>query len=654
MSDTSQTGILISLDDEDAYRSNVVLDYTSRDFTAIRAQLIGLAKGLLRVWGTVGETSDFGTLLLELFSYMGDVMNFYIDRTASEAFLGTAVRRQSVLYIADMLGYTPIGQQSASVKLEFTLDDVYVGSDKVVLPVGTKVYNESNSSDGLIVFETMSEITLYPTLPGTVAADGSDLILTMPRVVSVFASEGVTVKDDLLGISVGSPMAEFILPHKGVIFNTVSIRSQEGQQTMPWTYMSDLSLSRPTQAAFTTFLDDQDNTHVLFGDNSSGRIPPVNSNLYVTYRYGVGAAANSLTQNTLTSIVASSVKGADLTYVTVRNPAAPIGGTDPESVDGMRSSIPRAAGRIKSRAVTLNDYADLALQVPGVAKAVSYGTVYTAVHVKLAPQNGQGDIESMTLLCAQVENYMKDKIMVGSTVYAEPIDILDPDSGIWVNVYIRILIYVTEGYNRTSVRLQVENLVRQALSFNSMDFGTIVSIGKVYRTAMAVQGVDYVQLQWLDKIPPTLAQDQAMAPDPADSNQSQSINVYDIDPGDLFIARIYPPLPLSSALVIKKELASNVAKLTTSATHTFAVGNTVDISGVDPTFNGRVVLTAVTPTTVSYAKTAANVTIVDAGGTITQVDPHSPESDTDFPYLDEDERIHDGMWTWAIGGVPGT
>ena len=49
--------------------------------------------------------------------------------------------------------------------------------------------------------------------------------------------------------------------------------------------------------------------------------------------------------------------------------------------------------RIKSRAVTLNDYADLAMQVPGVAKSVSYGTVYTAVQVVIAPIDGKGDDE---------------------------------------------------------------------------------------------------------------------------------------------------------------------------------------------------------------------------------------------------------------------
>ena len=58
-------------------------------------------------WQTAGESVDFGTLLIELFAYMGDTLNFYIDRTASEAFLATAVRPQSVMYIADMLGTRP-------------------------------------------------------------------------------------------------------------------------------------------------------------------------------------------------------------------------------------------------------------------------------------------------------------------------------------------------------------------------------------------------------------------------------------------------------------------------------------------------------------------------------------------------------------------
>ena len=62
------------------------------------------------------------------------------------------------------------------------------------------------------------------------------------------------------------------------------------------------------------------------------------------------------------------VPNVDLSYVTVPNRASPIGGTDPESVDSMRYSISRGGSRLRQRAVTLNDYAELAMQVPGVTR----------------------------------------------------------------------------------------------------------------------------------------------------------------------------------------------------------------------------------------------------------------------------------------------
>jgi hypothetical protein len=72
--------------------------------------------------------------------------------------------------------------------------------------------------------------------------------------------------------------------------------------------------------------------------------------------------------------------------------------------------------------------------------------------------------------------------------------------------------------------------------------------------------------------------------------------------------------------VTNKALASNVATLTTADAHTYSVGDVVVITGVDATFNGTVIVTAVTSTTFSYAKTAANVTsaAVSPAGTATK------------------------------------
>lgn len=70
--------------------------------------------------------------------------------------------------------------------------------------------------------------------------------------------------------------------------------------------------------------------------------------------------------------------------------------------------------------------------------------------------------------------------------------------------------------------------------------------------------------------------------------------------------------------VSNKALTSNVATITTTATHGFKVGQSVVVAGVDATFNGTYTIVA-TPsgTTFTYAKTAANVTSTASGGSVT-------------------------------------
>jgi len=82
--------------------------------------------------------------------------------------------------------------------------------------------------------------------------------------------------------------------------------------------------------------------------------------------------------------------------------------------------------------------------------------------------------------------------------------------------------------------------------------------------------------------------------------------------------KIYRYSTATTATVTNKALTSNVATLTVSSAHTFVVGETITVSGVDATFNGSYVVTA-TPTslTVRYEKTASNVTSAASSGTIT-------------------------------------
>ena len=104
-----------------AAASNVPIsvDYTGRDYYAIREQLIKRVQERVPDWQG-SDPNDFGLALVEAFSYMGDLVNFYIDRIANESYILTATQRETLLNIAATYGYKPSSYVSASTTLDIT------------------------------------------------------------------------------------------------------------------------------------------------------------------------------------------------------------------------------------------------------------------------------------------------------------------------------------------------------------------------------------------------------------------------------------------------------------------------------------------------------------------------------------------------------
>jgi hypothetical protein len=84
------------------------LPYRIGDFVAFRHRLLQALPGEteLVVWRP-GAEGDLGMQMMEWWAYVADILTFYNERIANEAYLGTATLPESVNQLVQLLGYRP-------------------------------------------------------------------------------------------------------------------------------------------------------------------------------------------------------------------------------------------------------------------------------------------------------------------------------------------------------------------------------------------------------------------------------------------------------------------------------------------------------------------------------------------------------------------
>jgi predicted phage baseplate assembly protein len=185
---------------------------------------------------------------------------------------------------------------------------------------------------------------------------------------TVTATNVVTVSDEYLGASDGSPNQSFQLANIPVLRDGFVLVVDEGDGAgfQPWTMVTNFAGAKRTDKFFTLNVSTGE---VDFGDGEQGKIParltdpsrPEQdlANIKVaSYRWGGGARGN-VGANALTSLQ-SPVPYVD----SVTNLLPTSGGQDEESLDDAKDRAPQAI-RSQSRAVTADDFVYLAQQTPG-------------------------------------------------------------------------------------------------------------------------------------------------------------------------------------------------------------------------------------------------------------------------------------------------
>jgi hypothetical protein len=251
-------------------------DYTARDFTTLRADLRRRVQREIPEWQD--NDAAFESVILDMYAYVGDILNFYIDRMAAESFIQTATQRDSVLALADMFGYIPSPQTAARGTVRFTRQASITGDIEV--PAGTQVFSQSFGEEP-IVFETTDDHVIEGAFE------------------DISVVEGSTVSMEPLGASMGIERQNYPLFRPNVVKDSVRVYTLDGPPDetgeptpVEWNFINRLIDASFYEKVFTLFTDEHGVSHVRFGDGILGAIPTTGAPIVATYRHGFGSRGN--------------------------------------------------------------------------------------------------------------------------------------------------------------------------------------------------------------------------------------------------------------------------------------------------------------------------------------------------------------------------
>lgn len=474
------------------------IDYTSRDYQALVEDLTSLVNVRTNYAWTADDPNDLGSILLESFAYMGDIMSYYIDRVANELSIDTAARRKTLVDLGKLYGYRVSGPTPARVNVVFE----NISEVSLDIPVGTQVLATLLYGDYTeVYFETIESATqLAPGDTVTLACqEGKTVNTDRPDLVSPTTNKPLPVN---LGTSDGTAGQVVALIDLNIVDNSVIVYVGQGVAFTPWTYVESLTEAGPNQLVFTTNIDEDGSTSLEFGDGINGAIPPAGQVISALYRTSAGIAGNlnSGTVEEVTFIPGNTVPEA-IGYLSVTNPTASFGGADGDDNDQIREKI-KDAITTRRRAITLSDYAALATQVSTVGRAKAIAAVYSSVTLYLQTQNDDSvtpgtvsgtPTSSWTDLSASVSTYLSDKIPVGTTVSIQP--------PTYVDFYVTLDVVADAAYNNDDVEQNIRDAFLNPgglFAYESVDFGQLVAYSAVMSKAFGIPGVRSVLINKLN------------------------------------------------------------------------------------------------------------------------------------------------------------
>lgn len=256
-----------------------------------------------------------------------------------------------------------------------------------------------------------------------------------------------------------------------------------------WTQVEDFHGLEPEDRVYRIEIDEHQAMVVIFGGEGKGAIPPSGKrNITVIYRVDLGTRGNAA-EGRVSRIPKSTPVLEQAINLT------PIGGgAEPAAAADIRTQATRFI-RTFDRAVSVTDYADLALLFPGVARAAARWIDGRGIELVVATAAGD-TIEATDALRAFMDA-RRDTTVALSIENPQAVDLV-----------LHLEIKVDPAYLNEIVKLAVQDVLygeaepgsgRPGLfAFAARDFGQAAFLSQLYEAVAAVEGVARVTVTRFD------------------------------------------------------------------------------------------------------------------------------------------------------------
>ena len=448
------------------------LQVTELDFDQIKQNLKTFLKSQSEFTDYDFEGSGL-SVLLDILAYNTHYNAYYLNMVANEAFMDTALLRDSVISHAKVLGYIPYSRKAARSTINFTVNTSTNVASTLTIPKGFSFL--SNEIDGV----SYNFVTLEETKVTKSNTDFSFLNLPI--------YEGQLVTYNFTHDQTTNPNQIFSLPDTNIDTSTlfVSVRnSASNTDTEIYTLAEDASQATTSSAVFYLQENRGERYAIYFGDNIIGKKIPNGAVVSVTYLITNGSAANKANNFVATGVLADSLGNAQTDF-TIDPISEAAGGAERESVDNIKFAAPLQF-TTQNRLVTFKDYETYIQKTyPSVDSVSVWGgedespPKFGVVYISLKPKQNYfiSDTEKQRI----IDELIKPKAIVAIQTVIRDAEFL----------YLLVSSSVTYDQNKTALtEQQLITAIRNALlaykTTNLDKFGSQFILSKVQDTIDSV------------------------------------------------------------------------------------------------------------------------------------------------------------------------